>query len=161
MRSLRRNVTDAKHRGSAAPPEWGYTARGPHADTALMAREEAGTISDETHEAGDDEPDPRFLLAGERTFLAWVRTGLALLAAGLGVILLPTADVPVLPRVLSAGLLLVAFATSATAYPRWRRVQTALRGHTPLPAPGAAWLVSYAVAAAALIGLLLVLTADG
>ena len=29
-----------------------------------------------------DEPDPRFSLANERTFLAWVRTALAMLAGG-------------------------------------------------------------------------------
>lgn len=35
--------------------------------------------------AGGDEPDPRFTLANERTFLAWVRTALALLAGGVAV----------------------------------------------------------------------------
>ena len=33
------------------------------------------------YDAGD-EPDPRFTLANERTFLAWVRTSLAMLAGG-------------------------------------------------------------------------------
>ena len=32
-----------------------------------------------------DDPDPRFTFANERTFLAWNRTSLALIAAGLGV----------------------------------------------------------------------------
>ncbi len=31
------------------------------------------------------EPDPRFTLANERTFLAWVRTALALLAGGIAI----------------------------------------------------------------------------
>ena len=31
------------------------------------------------------EPDPRFSLANERTFLAWIRTALGFLAAGAGV----------------------------------------------------------------------------
>src|SRR5690625_7225376 len=31
------------------------------------------------------DPDPRFTLANERTFLAWIRTSLALLAGGIAV----------------------------------------------------------------------------
>ncbi|MBM4509720.1 DUF202 domain-containing protein, partial [Rhodococcus hoagii] len=30
---------------------------------------------------GGEDPDPRFTLANERTYLAWVRTGLGLIAA--------------------------------------------------------------------------------
>ena len=42
-----------------------------------------------------DEPDYRFTLANERTFLAWVRTALALDAAGLAVLhLLPVLVLP-------------------------------------------------------------------
>ncbi|HBH59897.1 MAG TPA: hypothetical protein DDY41_17580, partial [Arthrobacter bacterium] len=34
---------------------------------------------------GGTEPDPRFTLANERTFLAWIRTALALLAGGIAI----------------------------------------------------------------------------
>lgn len=34
---------------------------------------------------GGTEPDPRFTLANERTFLAWIRTSLAMLAGGVAV----------------------------------------------------------------------------
>src|SRR5271154_5456800 len=46
---------------------------------------------------GDDgtEPDPRFTFANERTFLAWSRTALALVVAGLGIVQL----LPPFPRV--------------------------------------------------------------
>ena len=48
------------------------------------------------YEAGT-EPDPRFTMANERTFLAWIRTALALIAGGvaleaLGLPLQPTLD---------------------------------------------------------------------
>jgi putative membrane protein len=33
-----------------------------------------------------DEPDPRFSQASERTALAWMRTALALVAAGIAII---------------------------------------------------------------------------
>ena len=34
---------------------------------------------------GGTEPDPRFTLANERTFLAWIRTSLAFLAGGIAI----------------------------------------------------------------------------
>jgi Predicted membrane protein len=44
--------------------------------------------STEPQGSADDgtEPDPRFTFANERTFLAWSRTALALVVAGLGVV---------------------------------------------------------------------------
>jgi len=52
----------------------------------------------------DDQPDYRFTLANERTFLAWIRTALALLAAGVAVVQLTGLGSPVLR--LAAGLVL-------------------------------------------------------
>ena len=45
---------------------------------------------------GDEqEPDYRFTLANERTFLAWIRTALALIAGGVAVVqLVPAFGVP-------------------------------------------------------------------
>ncbi|MGB6454192.1 MAG: DUF202 domain-containing protein, partial [Streptosporangiaceae bacterium] len=37
-------------------------------------------------ESAETEPDARFTLANQRTFLAWSRTALALVAAGLGIV---------------------------------------------------------------------------
>ncbi|WP_420814622.1 YidH family protein, partial [Kineococcus vitellinus] len=52
-----------------------------------------------------EEPDPRFSLANERTFLAWVRTSLALLAAGVA---LEGLDLALQPQLrLAASLVLV------------------------------------------------------
>jgi putative membrane protein len=53
------------------------------------------------------EPDPRFTLANERTFLAWIRTALALPAGGvaleaLTVSLLPGLRLGRVPRILIA-----------------------------------------------------------
>ncbi|MGH3240919.1 MAG: YidH family protein, partial [Spirillospora sp.] len=46
----------------------------------------AGRWTDRLLAEGSD-PDPRFSLANERTFLAWIRTALALIAAGIGLAL--------------------------------------------------------------------------
>ena len=78
-----------------------------------------------------DEPDYRFTLANERTFLAWIRTALALAAGGLAAIgLLP--DLPG-SESLGIALLLLSFATAATAYRRWALNERSMRLAQPLP----------------------------
>lgn len=77
------------------------------------------------------EPDYRFTLANERTFLAWVRTSLALTAGGLGAIsLLPDFFGSEFLGVL---LLVLSFATAATSYRRWALNEAAMRLAQPLP----------------------------
>ncbi|MDD2056650.1 DUF202 domain-containing protein [Pseudomonas sp. GD03860] len=86
--------------------------------------------------AGGSEPDPRFTLANERTFLAWIRTALALLAGGIAVQAF-TLDVftPVVRTMLSVALLLMAMLISGSACQRWLNVERALRNKAPLPLP--------------------------
>lgn len=79
-----------------------------------------------------DEPDPRFTLANERTFLAWIRTSLALAAAGLGAISLLEDFYG--KEALGLVLLGLSFATSATSYRRWAANERSLRLGQPLPA---------------------------
>jgi putative membrane protein len=73
-------------------------------------------------------------LANERTFLAWIRTALAVLAGG---ILLHQFLQSLHPRWLVSGLsvLLVLLATfmAAGAYLRWKAVEKAMRNDQPLP----------------------------
>lgn len=109
-------------------------------------------------EAGE-EPDYRFTLANERTFLAWIRTALALLAGG---VLLHQFATELDPRlvvtVLSAGLGIVAAVLSVTSYTRWRANEIAIRRGRPLPfswvLPGLAAVCL--ITSAALVVLLLV-----
>lgn len=74
------------------------------------------------------EPDYRFTLANERTFLAWLRTGLALLAGGL---LLDqfASEFKHREMVLGLAFFLVSIAAvvSVGSYMRWRRNQIAMR----------------------------------
>lgn len=95
-----------------------------------------------------DEPDPRFTLANERTFLAWIRTALALMAGGVGIEALnAVADHPSTIRtVLAVSLLLAGVLCSATAFTRWMAAERALRCSRPLPAPKLAPVLGYGLA---------------
>ncbi|WP_153503959.1 YidH family protein [Cumulibacter manganitolerans] len=109
---------------------------------------------------GGTEPDPRFSLANERTFLAWIRTSLALLAGGVGV---EAFAQEVLPggwrRALAIALILLAMALSAGAVVRWVRVERAMRRGSPLPLSGIAGLLALGVAiACALVILVFVIS---
>ena len=82
------------------------------------------------------EPDPRFTLANERTFLAWTRTALAFLAGGIALeaFELPGIDDQVRTFV-AAAIIVIAMAISAGAAVRWVRIERALRHDEPIPAP--------------------------
>jgi putative membrane protein len=89
------------------------------------------------------EPDYRFTLANERTFLAYERTAIGLVAAALAVFNLLDAEWP--ERALGA-LLLVAGAVAAVGgYLRFKGVDRAIRDGRPLPANAAAHLLAAAV----------------
>jgi putative membrane protein len=80
------------------------------------------------------EPDPRFSLANERTFLAWVRTALAMLAGAVALDSLGVPDPRWLRTALVVALVLFGGLVTAAAYQRWMRVEKAMRTGTPLPA---------------------------
>lgn len=104
------------------------------------------------------EPDARFSLANERTFLAWIRTSLALIAAGVA---LEALQLPIEPtlRLVSAFLFLVlGIVAPAHAWLSWIRTERALRESNPLPGPGFSGILAAGVIVGGLligIGLLL------
>jgi putative membrane protein len=111
-------------------------------------------------ERGSD-PDPRFSFANERTFLAWIRTALALMAGGIGLeAFAPALVVPGLRQVLAGLLVLSGIATSALAFRRWLRSEEAMREGRSLPAPTLAPWLSYGVAVVALAVFILVVVAN-
>ncbi len=92
------------------------------------------------------DPDPRFSLANERTFLAWVRTGLALLA---GAAALEALDLPLNDTVqylLATVLALGGLAVAVMSWRGWVRTERAMRENTALPANPAMLVVLGAVA---------------
>lgn len=83
-----------------------------------------------------EEPDYRFSLANERTFLAWIRTALALLAGGVALDQFATRLRPH-AVLIGVAVLLAALAAAlcATAYVRWRDNEIAMRHSRALSAP--------------------------
>lgn len=83
----------------------------------------------------DVEPDYRFTLANERTFLAWQRTALGLLAGAVAVIqLVPALGIAGGSRhLLGALLALLAILTAGIGLLRWEQVDRAMRTGKPLP----------------------------
>lgn len=91
------------------------------------------------------EPDYRFSLANERTFLAWIRTALAFLAGGVALQQFASQyRSPALICALATGLTLLAMLLFGMAYWRWRDNEVAMRhagklqGNPSLPLTAAA-----------------------
>ncbi|MDX1881973.1 YidH family protein [Mycolicibacterium sp. 120270] len=85
-------------------------------------------------DGGCVEPDYRFTLANERTFLAWQRTALGLLAAAVAVIqFVPELGVPGARHALGLLLGILATLTAGMGLLRWRQVDRAMRDGRPLP----------------------------
>lgn len=103
------------------------------------------------------EPDYRFSLANERTFLAWIRTALAMLAGGVVLHQFGTALQPRwLVAAISMSIAVFAGFMGAGAYLRWRGTEIAMRHSRPLPPSLLIPLLSAAVALLSLAAALLV-----
>jgi len=88
----------------------------------------------EAGRAAGSDPDYRFTLANERTFLAWYRTALALIAGGVAVVqLVPALAFPGARHVVGILLTAAGGGLSLAAVFRWRRVQAAMRRAEDLP----------------------------
>lgn len=80
------------------------------------------------------EPDVRFTYANERTFLAWNRTALALIATGVAATqLLPALDIDFGRRLLGLPLIAMGALLALASYRRWDANERAMRLGEPLP----------------------------
>lgn len=103
---------------------------------------------------GGEEPDPRFTLANERTFLAWIRTSLAFMAGGIALAAFPIEDVPVPLR---TGLAVMAIAVGllialGSAF-RWLRVERAMRHGRPLSPPAIMPLLAVSIVVSSVLAI--------
>ncbi|SES14193.1 Inner membrane protein YidH [Corynebacterium cystitidis DSM 20524] len=105
-----------------------------------------------------EEPDPRFTLANERTFLAWTRTSLAFLAGGIALeaFEMPTINDDV-RRIAALVIIVIGMLIALGAAIRWVRVERAMRHAKPLPAPAIAPVLGVGIFVAALIVLVALL----
>jgi putative membrane protein len=113
------------------------------------------------HEVGAT-PDYRFSLANERTFLAWIRTGLALIGGGLGV----AAFVPPLHwrhvrEVIAVALIVLGASVVLRAVDHWARCERAIRLGQPLPHSRFPAILAILIAVGSAVLFVLVLTSVG
>jgi putative membrane protein len=110
-------------------------------------------------DSGGTEPDARFTFANERTFLAWSRTALALVVAGLAIVQLlpPFPGVPVGRPLLGLPLIALGGVLAVTAYSEWVRNQHALRRGEPMPRSVLPWILSATVTLIAIIAAVVLL----
>jgi putative membrane protein len=84
--------------------------------------------------AAETEPDARYTFANERTFLAWTRTGLAFIVAGLGIVQLlpPFPGVPWGRHLLGVPLIVLGAVIAVVGYYQWTGNQRAMRRREPV-----------------------------
>lgn len=105
---------------------------------------------------GESEPDVRFTYANERTFLAWNRTALALIATGVAATqLLPKFDIQFGRRLLGLPLIALGAVLAITSYRYWQRNEVAMRRGQPLPRSPMPIVLSIGIGIVAIIAVIL------
>ncbi|MFH9568064.1 YidH family protein [Streptomyces globisporus] len=104
-----------------------------------------------------DTPDYRFSLANERTFLAWIRTALALIGGGFAVDQFLPELVWGVRAGLALGLLAAGVLCSLRAVNHWVRCERAMRRGEDLPVSRFPTLLSLVVAVVAVSMVVVVL----
>ena len=109
-------------------------------------------------ERGPEHQDVQLAFANERTFLAWQRTALGLITAGLAITqLLPSFDFPGGRRLIGLPLIALGTVIASVAYFEWRRNREAIAHDRPLPSSHLPVIVAIVVSVVALFGLVLVI----
>ena len=106
-------------------------------------------------------PDTQAQLANERTYLAWLRTGLALVAVGVAAErILPAEGIIWARQLIGVFLILAGILTAGLVRRRWRTVDRAMRAGRPIPQPILGYLVAAAIVLNGLATIVLLLRAD-
>jgi putative membrane protein len=102
--------------------------------------------------------DPRYSLANERTFLAWIRTSLGMLAVSAGLVAIDLPWPAFAERGLAVLLAAAAAASAVIAWDRWKKVEAAILDRRPAPPPRAHAVLAVVVGVASIVVVALVLT---
>jgi putative membrane protein len=104
----------------------------------------------------DETPamDYRFSLANERTFLAWIRTALALLVGGVVAAKALNFEHEIWRWVIAAPPIVAGALLAAEAPARWRRYEQAMRAGRPLPVGRGMTVFGLGLAAYAVVALI-------
>jgi putative membrane protein len=106
-------------------------------------------------------PDAQAELANERTYLAWLRTGLALVAVGVAAEqVLPAEGIIWARQLIGVSLILAGVLTAGLARWRWQAVDRAMRAGRPIPQPILGYVVGTAIVLGGLATIVLLLRAD-
>jgi putative membrane protein len=104
----------------------------------------------------EDEPDVRFSFANERTFLAWNRTALALIATGIAATqLLPNFHVAGGRRLLGLPLVILGAWVAGASLVHWRSNENAMRRGQPLPRSPMPFILAAGIVVVGVIGAVL------
>lgn len=103
-----------------------------------------------------DDLDPRYSLANERTFLAWIRTSLGFLAAAAGLVAIDLPWPAVAVRGLAVLLCGAAGVSGLLAWRRWHAVEAAIAEGRAAPLPRAHVLLAVAVGGVAAVVIVLI-----
>jgi putative membrane protein len=130
----------------------------PHAPRAVETQPLAG-VSDRK---SDQEPDVRFTYANERTFLAWNRTALALIATGVAATqLLPKFDMTWGRRLLGIPLVALGAFVALESLRHWRASEKAMRRSMPLPTSRLPLILTAGIILVGIIALVLAIAGSG
>ena len=113
-------------------------------------------------DAAEAEPDYRFTLANERTFLAWMRTALGLLAGAVALVhVAGNDDATTTQRTLAVVLACLGVLICVTSMRRWQAVQRAMRRGEDLPPSHQPLVLGIAVGSVGAAVVVLLLRAGG
>jgi len=114
-------------------------------------------VSDDSS-TDEKEPDARFTYANERTFLAWNRTALALIATGVAATqLLPEFHVTDGRRILGLPMIALGAVVAFTSFRHWKANERAMRRSEALPRSPMPLVLSVGIGIVAVIAVVLAL----